>query len=106
LHAKYRRVRNLLLTTAISGFVCRALSALLPRVTPKKRGKIVLLLFRAYRFLSISTITIVATTIAIMAAVPMPNTYVSVIGAGVGVGGGVACGGSTTFMAVTADDGQ
>jgi len=44
------------------------------------------------------------TTIAIIAAAPMPNTYVSVIGAGVGVGAGVATGASSTPMAVSAED--
>jgi len=31
-----------------------------------------------------------------------PKIYVSVMGAGVGVGGGVSAGGSSTFMAVSA----
>jgi len=41
---------------------------------------------------------------AISIALPMPNTYVSVIGAGVGVGGGVGGGADSTFMAVSAED--
>ena len=49
-------------------------------------------------------ITSPITTIAIIAPAPIPNTYVSVMGAGVGVGGGVAAGGSSTFMAVSAED--
>jgi hypothetical protein len=49
-------------------------------------------------------ITSPITTIAIIAAAPMPNTYVSVIGAGVGVGAGVAAGASPTFTAVSAED--
>ena len=43
-------------------------------------------------------------TIAIIAAVPMPNTYVSVIVAGVGTE--VAAGASSTYIAVSELDGQ
>ena len=43
---------------------------------------------------------------AISMALPMPKTYVSVIGAGVGVGAGVVAGASSTFMAVCAFDDQ
>jgi hypothetical protein len=60
----------------------------------------------AYRFLSIRMITMPITTIAIIAAAPIPKTYMSVIGAGVGVGAGVAAGASSTNKAVSANDGQ
>ena len=43
---------------------------------------------------------------AMRMALPMPNTYVSVMGAGVGVGAGVAAGASSTSMNVSACDGQ
>jgi hypothetical protein len=61
-----------------------------------------LLFLAAYRFRSIRIIVSPITTIAIIAAVPMPKTYVSVIGAGVGVGGGVSAGTSSTVMPVSA----
>jgi hypothetical protein len=60
----------------------------------------------AYRFRSIRMITRPITTIAIMAAAPMPKTYVSVMGTGVGAGAGVASGASITVKAVTAREGQ
>jgi hypothetical protein len=59
-------------------------------------------LLGAYRFLSIRMITSPIATIAIIAAAPMPNTYASVIGAGVGVGSGVACGAWTFTYGVYA----
>jgi hypothetical protein len=58
----------------------------------------------AYRFLNISTTKPMMTAMSI--AMPVPNTYVSVIGAGVGVGAGVAAGVSSTPMAVSANDGH
>lgn len=46
------------------------------------------------RFRSIRIITSPIATIAIIAAEPMPNTYVSVMDAGIGVGAGVLVGAS------------
>jgi hypothetical protein len=66
------------------------------RETPKKWGKIGLFALD-YRFLNRIKITPI-TMIAISAALPKPMTYVSVIDAGGGVGVGVACGASATFM--------
>ena len=43
-------------------------------------------------------------TIAASDAAPMPSTYVSVMGAGVADGAGVASGAFSTLMAVTADE--
>jgi hypothetical protein len=51
-------------------------------------------------------ITSPITMIATIMPIPKPVTYVSVIGAGVGVGAGVAAGAESTFMAVSAEDGQ
>jgi hypothetical protein len=70
-----------------------------------KKGKVGCAVpFGCYRFRSIRIITSPIKTIAIIAAAPMPKTYVSVIGAGVGVGAGVAAGASSTFMEVSAKD--
>ena len=44
--------------------------------------------------------------IAIIEPAPKPNTYASVIGAGVAVGAAVGCGADSTLRAVTADEGQ
>jgi hypothetical protein len=58
-----------------------------------KKGEFVCVIFGlvvAYRFRSIRMIISPIITIAITAVDPKPNTYKSVIGAGVGVGGGVA----------------
>ena len=60
--------------------------------------------YSIYRLLSISTITIVATTIAIMIPMVAGNRYMSAIDAGVGVGASVAAGACSTFMAVSAKD--
>jgi hypothetical protein len=61
----------------------------------KKRGKIRFFYGLLYflRIIKISTRPI--TTIAASPAAPIPNTYVSVIGAGVGSGGGVGSGATT-----------
>jgi hypothetical protein len=67
-----------------------------------KKGESEVAFLAAYRLLSIRIIISPITIIAIIAAVPMPKTYVSVIGAGVGVGGGVSAGTSSTVMAVSA----
>ena len=48
-----------------------------------------MVLLVVYRFLSIRMSTRPIATIATIDAAPRPNTYVSVIGAGVGVGGAV-----------------
>ena len=70
-----------------------------------KKGKVGFVrLLGVYRFLSSRMITSPTTTIAIIAPAPMPNTYVSVIGAGDGVGAGVGSGADSTFMAVSAED--
>ena len=45
------------------------------------------------------------TMIAIIAAAPIPNTYVSVIDGGADVGVGVAAGASDTSMNVCANEG-
>ena len=44
------------------------------------------------------------TEIAIIAPAPMPNRYVSIIDAGVGVESGVAAGAYSTVMLVSAED--
>lgn len=51
-------------------------------------------------------ITSPITTIAIIAAEPMPNTYVSVMVAGSGVAAGVAAGASSTNKEVCAKEPQ
>ena len=61
-------------------------------------------LFAIYRFLSISTITSVAITIAIMMPMVAGTRYMSATDAGGGVDSGVAAGASSTFMAVSADE--
>ena len=56
----------------------------------------------AYRFLSSNSAKPTITAMSI--AMPVLNTYVSVMGAGVGVGAGVAVGAFSTFMPVSAED--
>ena len=70
-----------------------------------KKGKVICVTsFGIYRLLSNSKAKPIMTTMRM--ALPMPKTYVSVIGAGVAVGTGVASGASSTVKAVTACDGQ
>ena len=59
-----------------------------------------------YRLLSSNSIRTNPTITAMSIALPIAKTYVSVIGAGVGVGPGVATGASNTPMAVSAYEGQ
>ena len=58
-----------------------------------------------YRFLSISTIMMVATIMVTMMPIVAGNKYMSAIDVGWDVGGGVV-GASSTFMAVNPYDGQ
>jgi len=69
-----------------------------------KKGKVDFCGFRlaVYRFRSIRMITSPITTIAMIMPVDTGRKYMSATDAGVGVGGGVAAGGSSTFMAVSA----
>jgi hypothetical protein len=69
----------------------------------KRKEEFVWFLLDVYRFLSISTISTAPTA---MIATIMPavagTKYMSATDSGVGVGGGVAAGASSTFMAVSA----
>ena len=66
----------------------------------------ILVVVCAYRFLSISTITIVATAIATIIPMVAGSKYMSAMDAGGGVGAGVASGACITLNAVSACEGQ
>ena len=76
------------------------------RTKKQKKERGVLVLPEIYRFLSIRITTSPIAMIAIIEPAPKPNTYASVIGAGVAVGAAVGCGADSTLRAVTADEGQ
>jgi hypothetical protein len=86
----------MLLTTCL-------LAALCVKKTKEKRGVLWFLLV-VYRFLSSRKSSSPTTTMAMIMPMPKPIMYVSVIGAGDGVGGGVAAGAESTVMAVSADE--
>ena len=60
------------------------------------------LLLDVYRFLSSNRAKPI--TMAMIMPTVEPKMYVSVMGAGIGVGGGVGCVPSSTFMAVSANE--
>jgi hypothetical protein len=72
----------------------------------KERGEGCLVLLAAYFLLRKIMMTMPTATIAMMMPIPKPVTYVSVIPAGSGVGGGVACGAGSTTKLVSENDGQ
>jgi hypothetical protein len=82
-----------------------AMLALWSLIAKLKRGEMGLgFHLAAYRFRSNNRTKPMMMAMSI--AVPKPMMYVSVIGAGVGVGAGVATGASSTFIAVSASEGQ
>ena len=75
-------------------------------VTPKKVGEIACFRLLLYRLLNIRINRAKIATIATIMPADTGMKYKSAADAGVGVGGGVASGASSTFIAVSADDPQ
>lgn len=94
-HARISRLLTEILSDLIR-FSVKVFAFLMNR--PKKGELVVRFCCLVYRLLSISTITIVATTIVIMITMVAGNRYMSAIDSGSGVGIGVAAGPSSTFM--------
>jgi hypothetical protein len=82
-------------------------SITLEQMEKLKKGRVDFLRgFGAYRFLSISTITTVATMITMRMTIDIGRKYMSASDAGGGVGGAVGVGSSNTLNAVSACEGQ